>query len=145
MKPNEIMIGDWVRRRYITKPSGQEVVRDFRVDQIRRLFKDDEPDVWGDNGNMGTAEQMQPIPLTPEILEKNGWEERRVYDPYMYYLLTGKDYSVSLSKEWDSTTKTYYWSLSIGNHRTDASLSVDYVHQLQHALRLCGIEKEVVL
>ena len=138
MKPNEIMIGDWVRRRYITKPSGQEVVRDFRVDQIRRLFKDDEPDVWGDNGNMGTAEQMEPIPLTPEILEKNGWENSA---PGVWQ----KEYGGFI----------FYWEEGTGRFGMDdfrylqeqwkIHLQIKHTHELQHALRLCGIEKEVVL
>lgn len=57
--------------------------------------------------------RIKPIPLTPEILEKNGFRNgyiRIFYDPY-----------------------------------TRIEMEMQYVHDLQHFLRLCGIEKEIEL
>ena len=145
MKANELMIGDWV----IATKNGVSPLPSEVAEMLPRTGK-----VVGIDGDCVILDfkdfcfmldGIEPVRLTPEILEKNGWEESKEYEPYIYYLLIGKDYSISLSKEWDSTTKTLYWSLSIGNHGTDAILSIDFIHQLQHAIRLCGIEKEIKL
>ena len=63
------------------------------------------------------VKDVQPIPLTQEILEKNGWI--KTDDPFFRFGGVGKEERV-----------TKY---------------IQYVHELQHALRLCGIDKEIVL
>lgn len=62
MKTNELMIGDWVR---CTDP------KPFKVEQIDGV----EEQVYGDDGFYVDTADLQPIPLTGEILEKNGFEE----------------------------------------------------------------------
>ena len=69
---------------------------------------------------------IEPIPLTPEILEKNGFYENQ--DRWWW-----KDFYITLA-----STK----ALTLVCNRT---IQFDYVHQLQHALRICGIEKEIEL
>ena len=69
-----------------------------------------------------------------EILEKNGFEKR-----HMYYVCTISD-----------GFKLWYYP-HLGNLRYEykgkpifkSMDGLNYVHQLQHALRLCGIEKEI--
>jgi hypothetical protein len=73
-----------------------------------------------------------PIPLTPEILEKNGWEERPT--GYVFYT-DGKRYENSLWYIFDSNTFVV----------NTTEFQIKYVHQLQHALRLCGINKNIEL
>lgn len=78
---------------------------------------------------------IEPIPLTPKILEKNGFVKNGEYNEWNIgtwrtpYLL-----GVSLERP----AITIKWNGS--------SIFIDqakYVHQLQHALRLAGVEKEI--
>lgn len=128
MKANELMIGDWYAfRGHPYKCTASDIASIAECEE------------------KGAQTDISEIPITSEILEKNGFEKRKDCDPYIYYFLKEKDNYISLSKEWDSITRTIYWSLSVGNHITDANLSINYIHELQHAIRLCGIEKDIVL
>lgn len=76
---------------------------------------------------------LNPIPLTPEILKKNGFELQR-------------------DKSELGTLDTYWFGSELGAFRIHRLNNGDYqfglakirnVHELQHAMRLCGIEKEI--
>lgn len=134
MKANELQIGDYVNYR------GQIIKVTSLYDKggSNEVGWSDKESVWVN------ADNVEPIPLTPEILEKNGFE--KVYDKYKL-----PNYRI----KWNSYTDLYftvftgvdgYWN-PIGLNVITGGLpaTVDYVHQLQHALRLCGIGKEIVL
>ena len=83
---------------------------------------------------------IRPIPLTTEILEKNGWEfmghqvdfggflldiySKRDILPYLYYYYATKDFSVSICGE-------------------IAFPDMKYVHELQHLLFGLGLKSEM--
>lgn len=134
MKANELMIGDWVYRMdfKIPVPSkiiGMEVINYDKMEYV--------VDVFNKNGyNVQLyLNEVQPIPLTPEILEKNGFEE---YDG-LYRL----DIAEGVFVNADFKSKEPF--VSIHNTCYRAIPICKYVHQLQHALRLCGIEKEITI
>ncbi len=122
MKANDLMIGDWVMvaecvadAHFIDYPDKIESIRDGLVG----LESD---------GLETIIERIAPIPLTAEILEKNGFV-----------------------KQWNES-----WKLNNSNLLIDEdnglyvgismlSLRLDYVHELQHVLRFCGIDKEIEL
>ena len=84
------------------------------------------------------AEHIEPIPLTPEILEKNGLE----------YEDDGNDAIIFLCCDmyWARyCVGDTFWKVGIHSQdRLDAVIcDVQNVHQLQHALRLAGVEKEI--
>ena len=66
---------------------------------------------------------LEPIPLTPKILEKNGFE----YEPYKLAWHLPNGFRILISEIWelylDDCLKAKLYN----------------VHQLQHALRLCGL------
>lgn len=62
--------------------------------------------------------EIEPIPLTSEILEKNGFS------------INGLDIALFDRKGGDDFV---------------AASNLQYVHELQHALKFCGIDKEIVL
>ena len=100
------MIGDWIM--YGDKPVQ---VLQLTADKIYRGFF--------------------PIPLTSEILEKNGF----VYN------------AIPFVDGWEQFGLTLYlggngYRINCGINR---SLIIDFVHELQHALKLCGIDKEITL
>ena len=101
MKATELMIGDW-----IVKPSGHIRTID------RAEFSND--DVW--------FEDIKPIPLTPEILEKNGWW----YDVEDMWLHDEVDFGI---ERWNGGFQCYDIN----------QIKLHSVHQLQHTLRLCGL------
>lgn len=77
--------------------------------------------------------QLHPIPLTPEILEKNGClhtAENRILCDWFDGRITVRKYN---NREW--------YELFVGSNQMKFKLM--FVHQLQRALRLAGIEKEI--
>lgn len=72
----------------------------------------------------------QPIPLTEEILVKNGFG--KVYNQYFFG-------QVEIEELRDC------WFVTIIKEDADIDINIHYVHTLQHLLRLCGIEKEIEL
>lgn len=122
MKENDIMLGDWVRRRWTCTDTGREVVKDFQVTEIHKLGNF--LYAWGKSGNMGRVEQLEPIPLTAEIMEKNfPGPEVIVWWPFL--------------DGFHCETQTYGDIMVSGKFR--------YAHQLQHALRLCWIDADIVI
>lgn len=136
MEANELMIGDWVS--YNGKELPCRVVSIFG-NSIR--FDNGTPQDW-----MSDVKNFTPIPLTAEMLEKNGFvKSYGVSDtpPYdkdeegnMYYSFKGEHKFWG----WWQPDNTYYIPAN-----AMGDIVIKYVHQLQHALRLAGIDKEIKL
>lgn len=137
MKPNELMIGDLVN--FLIDIEGgdtendpqNEVYQPMQVDSISSLDRVSSAFY----GVTNDAAQLRPIPLTAEILEKNGFRKGNYIE-----VVGGLD--------------TYYLGEEIGSFRIHrlqngyyqfGLAKIKYVHQLQHALRLCNIEKEIIV
>ena len=80
---------------------------------------------------------IQPIPLTPEILEKNGFTKSERFEVWK---IISDDYELRITP----------WRVAVifldedGTDKEEFSAPrPKYVHDLQHALRICGIEKEI--
>lgn len=82
------------------------------------------------------------IPITPEILEKNGFVKKRcgMCDVFEwedeYNRIAIDEFSDSV---WEVESCCYEFDFPICRAR------VSFVHELQHALRLCGIDKEITI
>ena len=79
------------------------------------------------------SEQFEPIPLTPEILEKNGFENQG------YAILELED---------DCILSYYFHEYRLIKYYKDNipfRCQCVYAHELQHALKLCGIDKEIIV
>lgn len=76
---------------------------------------------------------LDPIPLNPNILESNSFV-KEYGGAWNIYRHAVKKWFVLFKKEFGFT-------LHIG----ETEMRLDYVHELQHILRVCGIEKEIVL
>lgn len=81
---------------------------------------------------------IEPIPITPEILLKNGFKEHIFPDQYRN---AEKCIIVRAGKEWDFNTAIEEYRM-IGRYQSLYGLQ--FVHELQHALRVAGVEKEFV-
>lgn len=132
LNTNNLMVGDWVRHINGT-PYQVTCIKDGH-------FACSIPHLWEYNN------KFEPIPLTTEILKQNGFEEKTESNPFVYYLFKDGDNIVSLEHTYDTTDKEDYWACSIGNRLCDVcTISMHYVHELQHALKLCGITHEISL
>ena len=122
MEARDLMVGDWVVYNgdvdYINpiKIEGMDIATGMCVTT-------DRDDVGFDG--------VWPIPLTAEILEKNGFEKCRIKEIEYFGWRLNEDFSLELN-----AVDTLMWNDDVAIH---------YVHQLQHALRLCGIDKEITL
>lgn len=126
------MIGDWVM---LTDPihNGEKV-------QVKAIPDDGHITVDG-----GIMPMFEPIPLTAEILGKNF-----SFSPYngggaieQYYLLNDY-YDVEISEYTDGLWEVVVDEVGMSCLPT-WKMYVCHVHELQRALRLCGIEKEIEL
>lgn len=125
MKANELFIGAHVEALGKNRKIKSIVVKDTDV----------EVSFYGSNPVIVSLDMLRPIPLTMEILEKNEWCSRMNG--------TGEFYLKKPLVDAAIVTKNI-----IGfqmNHGPFSKLPIHYAHQLQHALRLCGVEKEIVL
>lgn len=130
MNVNELMIGDWV-----TWPiGGKDTIMHVTGVYNSNVFLDFE---GNEKYDVEANENVKPIRITEELLEDNGMEmdEDENYTEYMTPFRF-----ISMTKCEDG-----YFSLKIENNSMNVDVYVKYVHELQHALRLCGVEKEIVL
>lgn len=131
MKANELMLGDWVVYRGDTEYTSPVRIEGMDI-LIGALITEDRDDVGFDG--------IEPIPLTAEILEKNGFRHGDGIEK-RWYNMKIEDKKVTLYQ-----SNTFY-SLKIdeGIWPKLNNIYIHFVHQLQNALRLCGIEKEIEL
>lgn len=118
MKANELSakdltVGDWVCLPSLMSDDKYPVqVLEIQDDCIKYYV--------GGKKMMVRFKYVEPIPITPEILEKNGLEVK-----------------VGLGGKYQLTIEGV-------SCRVDFNI-IQYVHELQHALRLCRIEKTIEL
>ena len=132
LKISDLSVGDWVEidhEDYGWKPAQLNVCGDIGVGAY---FKDIDPDEEYDC----TLCQLRPIPITAEILEKNGWriiEKEALGEDYEYdgtdRVWNNYDNKIDICEEkqgvfWHSYSGVYYLC------------RLYYVHQLQHLMRL---------
>ncbi|MBQ9392014.1 MAG: hypothetical protein IJU02_07505, partial [Lachnospiraceae bacterium] len=128
MKANELMIGDWVQVPCLTD-NVEHYDAWYKVKQLR----DCDLDVIGFKELK--YNEIMPIPLTAKILEKNGFGYKEE-DGYMsHYYLGHRGYLANPDLHIGTYNKGVYWL----NYYDNAIHGIKYVHKLQHALRLCGI------
>ena len=137
LKISDLSIGDWVQNNYgdYVKVEGiwQGCNFNYQVDILR-------------NVKIATIVpcNLHPIPITAEILEKNGLDrhERDADNPEIIVLsnhfIMARTY-----------TDVDWWRVLIYDEELPSrelfNGIIYSVHQLQHALRLAGVEKEINL
>ena len=143
MKANELMIGDWVHLKAHRGFEAQDI-------QVATIPDGSSEKHYGHIGAWVKSEdndfrdiedtRLEPIPLTSEFLEKNGFrrnfdsvEKRYTYISNFFPLIIIEE----KKKWWFGTYDTAMELLYI--------LQIKYVHQFQQALRIGGVIKEIVL
>ena len=131
MKCKELMVGDFCRSGHGFPMQITNVGDDYAY----ATFEGNEGDPWEFNDK---DEQPEPIEITKELLEANGW----VIDNYYsvkhnrnmdYYIREEGRYNIL----WDNGTLSLFHNDN--SYYYDAVIPVKYVHQLQQVLRLAGM------
>ena len=138
-----MMVGDWL----LDKEGG--LAR--RVAQVTSdVFGGCAPGVILKNGM--DYQECEPIPLTAEVLEKNGFKKKAgdKYFPYPKYVWLGSEESgciVSIAvydkpvNGVNVLTQIHTNCKEHGGVNKVHNCDIGYVHELQHALRLCGLNE----
>lgn len=134
MRAEELMIGNWVWNSHNQKAE--------QVMEIR------ETGVMLDYNDIYDYDEIEAIQLTAEILNRNGFE-RISKSPYKteYRLCFDEDNNDFLFVDIHhlrNYVTVYYNPLNRMVH-LDCNIDNCMVHELQHALKLCGIDKQIVL
>jgi len=142
MKAKDLMIGDWVYGLY---PDGSRYNSPFRISAVDTYPSNKSPRIVTEGGYGFQEEHLAPIPLTPEIFKKNGWkiwygDEKKKCSMYATWMA---DTSIMFEYYFHEGILREYWVSDEAFATFPAGMN--YLHQLQHALRLCGIEKEIEL
>lgn len=121
MKASELMLGDWVLDTRTKNP--------LRVNPFMAEME---------------VPEWEPIPLTPEILEKNGFNKGDIIEP------EDEIYCVELFNIHYDNEERKFWVCNFfeseyGTWEISDLFQIKHVHQLQHALKLCGIDKEIIV
>jgi len=139
IRNEELMIGDWVRIKSDKEPDDAYWLHDMQPGQALKVTEilsyGINPD-WccGEINDCVPEDAIEPIPLTPEILEKNGFKPGIIS-----WIL------------WDEETDECLIMLKRINNAfifpplAGMSFGIQYVHELQHLFRLGGIEKSIEL
>lgn len=141
MKATKLMLGDYVScwEGHPTKV----VSIDYDYNEVNNIVWCKEP-----NNHLSVRfmlDEIEPIPLTPEILVKNGLETK---DGDEFVLFDNS----KIDTIGEFTIIRYYakacrlWICKgDGVRENEIRIKCQYVHELQHALKLCGIDKEIIL
>ena len=134
----DIMVGDYIANR---NGSPMQIVAVDEDNAYAWTGNEERPWIFGDNEGY----EPQPIILTPEILEKNGFYDSYTKRYYKRFYSNGCfDIAISLvyreievskvcGAGTDCEEEEYGSSIVFGNDIC--------VHTLQHALRLCGLNE----
>lgn len=142
MKANELAIGDWV---CVAGPviNGEErqtpPMRVVSVGEtwVHLLIDPEQGDPFEHD-----IDEIRPIPLTADILVANGFSLAR-YGHSRYECVI--DESTATTIRAAVADQQGVMCIDISKPKASIFLLTPYVHQLQHALRLAGIEKEIQL
>ena len=128
IKISDLSVGDWVRWEVYDKTYDMQVsgVTDRRIYGLHD----------GIEYSM-LLTQIRSIPITAEILEKNGFE--RSTSQFIVY------HTDKVWISYDKPSETWSVTMYINDFTSNLHANILHVHQLQHALRLAGVDKEINL
>ena len=144
MKATELMVGDWVCLKDDIKCE-----LPLKIDGVLT----DDISLEGEGFLEGAEGLIRPIPITPEILEKNGFDAETFLTAEWEKEVYFKEFPGCVVEP-DNSGK-YIFGTTIYWNKTDSDGSpvdwgtmydtrihnLQYVHELQHALWLCGLNE----
>ena len=119
------IVGDWVK--FL-----------FEESKVIEVYEDgsyymDSPNITG----CTKEEELSPIPLTPEILEKNGW---RTQNRWYYYLDVAEGFISYIGIDFKHKSNKGHLYVEVDRNNM---VEIQYCHELQHFLFGIGINYEM--
>ena len=137
MTTKELMVEDYI--------TFSDVQNDSYCPKLKVVIIDKEDVYVSVDGDpvvdMLDSKDLAGIPLTPEILEKNGFGYIEKDENLSHYYLGEPHFCKDMNLHIGTDNTGRFWL----NYYNNAIYGLRYVHQLQHAIRLCRIEKEIEL
>ena len=147
MKATDLMIGDWV----LINNTPHKIQA---IDSIDAEIQSDDELYYVGEDRHHSEDKIEGIPITPEILEKNGWH----FDLIPYEKDLNECCGMSIDKHWcyadtNIDISLYFpimgvemGRLDVNNHHLKRYLEfllrdTLYVHEMQNNLRLCGLNE----
>ena len=124
----EIMIGDWIQTNCTI----------FKVEGFDTSSGEVQSKSWAYD-----LDNCKPIEITPEILKENGFELKP--DGWLWHEFFGNEYQNYIFIQFRKGCKEVRTCELNFTNKVFLSFKPRYIHELQHALRLCGIDKEIEL
>lgn len=158
MKVAELQINDWVMVNDVEHNHPLQVVEIFKKSgaYYATLYWDGMPEDISPDTLSADVDKILPIPLMPGTIEKNGFKKGGGLNLSADYVFEDGEFSIfiTLRATPDKKPSIYVW-----NRKTGASEQLEceragygkeyknffFVHELQHALRLCGSKKEIII
>ena len=81
--------------------------------------------------------ELSGVPITPEILEKNGWDKEPSENVTWYKYSTDKS-NLYICKD-SFNNKDWLVCVALDKHYVANIININYVHQLQHLLFCLGL------
>lgn len=132
MKKEDLMIGDWVIRRGVPEEPMQ--IYDMKATaDMAYLVRDG-------HGVAEKFENIEPIPLTSDILEKNSFLKVEA--------IKYPNNSVGLSFLYRDTSeglRIFVQNACFGGSTSTMIKTCKYVHEVQHMIKMCDTERIFVL
>lgn len=130
MNAKELMLGDWVQG-YL--PVYLKIAAILSEERVAVYCKDTYIEL--------TVDDIRPVPLTVELLKKNGFGYIEK-DEHLQHLYPGESqFCEDMNFHIGTDNSGKFWL----NYRHCDIVSIYNVHELQHAFRVCGIDKEIGL
>ena len=138
MTKEELMIGDW----FFIDHCSNRIEPCFG--QVKGIDKNGE-DVYTTDG-MVDISLLKPVSLTAEMLEQNGFVTKDKPDNWTgYRSYKYSEGSTGIIFRLYHDTGKYKWSgkCEISLNAPPYWIRFEYLHELQHILKICGIDKEI--
>ena len=133
MKAKDLMIGDWVA---VHRPGDR-----YEQVRVKSVIGNGTIEAKTSDGLVAIGESaVEPIPLTAEILEKNGFK----WDELPKFAVNEITEKTKMTFSYHLGSRTVFVGVNEPNFNL-TSACVLYVHELQHILRQSRIEKEIIL
>lgn len=136
IKISALSVGDWVR--YDRGTDAVQIMGIYVRNNQECVVMSDS---YYPDGVIGFVENIKPIPLTPEILDKNGfvcaqknYDNGKMWDWWCDNILVRKFADEDFYRFIVEFKSKHYTTMMVFGKHT---------HQLQHALRLAGVEKKI--
>ena len=134
MKAEELMIGDWVM--LYGRPRKVGIIYDHERVEVDCTEED--------------CSEIEPIPLTPEILEKNGFRQSKRFSKDWQLTVYNDEVYINLGDRYTSCEHNRMVHNPEDVSEVDYSNSLEmprpmFVHELQRFMQLANVDKDIEL